>query len=186
MKENGSMGHNKRVKMAAAVLASVLLLSGSWLRAGSDEDEDKPAGWRSPGLAALLSWGPTVAGALMYNSGHGRSANMGLGLVCLGPSLGFFSGGLPGRALLGLALRGGAAGLVYLGWEQIWSDRTSGDILILSGIGLFAGSLLYDLFSVYTAVRNRNLLLPDRTFALAPAYFPRQKGWGIQLTVHLD
>jgi hypothetical protein len=119
-------------------------------------------------------------------------------LGCLiGPSLGYFYAGLWGRALLGIGIRTLAGAAIFSGAAMgftgilagIWAGSqkeakkaaTVGSLLALGGVILFAGSGLWDIFSVKSAVRDHNQLLQEKKLSLAPFYIPSSKTIGIQV-----
>jgi hypothetical protein len=145
---------------------------------------------KSPGTALALSFvGTTVIPAIAIlvtrsadsDSGKNTGVIVFLGASCLGPSLGYFYGGLAGRAALGTALRAAGWGL-FLKNLAVWGD--SGDeATAWIGLGVVAVSTLADLILVYSAVNNKNRRQREERLALAPVYIPQTKAWGVQVRV---
>jgi uncharacterized membrane protein len=121
-------------------------------------------------------------------------------LGCLiGPSLGYFYGGLPGRALPGIGIRSLAGAVAFVGVvigaasffagvfggsraaKEAEEAATIGSLLALGGVILFAGSSLLDIFSVKSAVWERNQRLQEKKLSLAPFYIPSSRTVGIQV-----
>jgi hypothetical protein len=98
---------------------------------------------------------------------------MTVGMV-FGPATGQIYGGLEGRAVLGIGLRGlAAAGCL------VAMSHDNQDIL-----GIFLSALLIldliDVLSVGSLVHKRNEALRKAALTLGPAYVPNNKGVGIQ------
>ena len=109
------------------------------------------------------------------------------GLI-VGPSLGYFYGGMPGRAWKGIGLRvvgiGGMIGAVLYCWNCIpeQTDFTLNWIVLLSSAGLVVGSAVYDIASIKKAIRKKNASIPNIGLTLAPRYFVHTKSVGLALS----
>jgi len=147
---------------------------------------------KSETLAFNLSlWGtliPLAAGLLGFQAAF---------LGCLiGPSLGYFYAGLPGRALLGMGLRtvagivtlaglkAAAVGFAYLFFFRVEKAEelgTPGALIALGGLVLIAGSAVVDIAGVKRSVRERNNRLQGKRLSWSPFVLPASKTVGIQV-----
>jgi hypothetical protein len=104
--------------------------------------------------------------------------------LIVGPSTGYFYGGMKGRAWSGIGVRtlafGGmiaAVGACY-NYCSDGSQLAAGLAFFAAG-GLLLGSAIYDMASVKKAVRNHNQRPHEKPFAVYPTYFPSVKAVGI-------
>ncbi len=111
--------------------------------------------------------------------------------IIVGPSLGYFYGGMPGRAWLGIGLRtAGLGGMVssfaICGWDCGPGD-SGYDIawaVFLAGGGLTVVSAIVDIASVKGDIRERNEKLAAKAQLTAgPMYFPMTKTVGVGLAL---
>jgi hypothetical protein len=111
--------------------------------------------------------------------------------IIVGPSLGYFYGGMPGRAWTGIGLRvvgvgGVVSSFVICGWDCGPKD-SSYDIawaVFLAGAGLTVGSAIYDLADIKPAVRKRNEKLKSGPeISISPTYFADAGASGFRLTI---
>ncbi len=118
------------------------------------------------------------------------------GLV-VGPSFGYFYGGVERRAWKGIAFRTmvtcGTLFIVALipdgvsikqHFNSVRRDESSSDVILLAiGYGVVAISALTDISSVSNHVKKRNQKPWYGNFAVLPQYFPRHKATGLQLQI---
>ena len=118
------------------------------------------------------------------------------GLV-VGPSLGYFYGGVERRAWKGIALRTMVAcGTLFIvalipdgvsvkgHFNSVRREESSSDVILLAvGFGVVTISALTDIFSVSNQVRKRNQKLWYGDFVVLPAYFPKYQATGLQLQI---
>jgi hypothetical protein len=114
--------------------------------------------------AFLLSFLGTVAPVVVVtpkllgegDEGGEAEALVFLGALVLGPSLGHFYAGRPGRAAAGIGIRtlslAGLVGAAAASWDN--PDDSTGELLGYFSLGVGAVSLLYDIF---TAPRSATL-----------------------------
>ncbi len=141
-------------------------------------------GLKSENTAWLLSLGGTLLpvgmgfASIDYSPDGPEDESIAPSLLILsgavfGPSLGYFYGGRPGRALTGIGIRvaGTAAmvGAVAASWDN--PDASGAGALALVGLGLFVASPIYDIATVKGAVRKHTRTLPDNALTITPAYF---------------
>jgi hypothetical protein len=108
--------------------------------------------------------------------------------IILGPSLGYFYAGRPGRAFAGIGFRtaigfGALIGaFATCGWDCGEGEEaydTAWGILIIGG-ALVAGSAIYDIGKVDNAVRAQNLKHAGPKISVLPDYFPGHKTLGLR------
>ncbi len=184
--------------MTFGLVLAVLLFSTtlSW---GHDDSTQQSLSVKekNPKTAFLLTLvGTAVPLAALAAGAAGAEDFGGIGLAGLlvGPSLGYFYGGLAWRGLLGIGIRGIGVGIMWAAvwgaWKEAWGwdgDRANGEEWVgvaLAGVGIMLGSALWDLADVKGAVNRRNLRARERTLAFAPLFNPRTKTVGI--TVRLS
>lgn len=172
-------------KLTAFII--VLAVLGTGVSFGEEETAQKVRGPKpkSEKLAFLLSLAGTavpVAAAFLLARDSELWGHMIIGGGLLGPSLGYFYGGIPGRGGVGIGVRGlflflatvGAIGNYLSGEEQ-------GLILAYAaGIGGLA-SAIYDIISVGPAVRKRNKELRETAFFISPIVIPQKRAAGINV-----
>lgn len=179
--------------LVAFVLLISLLVNLSW----SQENSEQPVASvkeKSPRTAFLLSvLGTTFPFALSLASNRIQSNvfTFAVGSAFLvGPSLGFFYGGLIGRGLVGVGLRALGGGLMVIGIvnlvEAIFGEENSAESVTIpfyAGAGIVIGSIIWDLATVKSAVRKRNEKIRERTLALSPFLNPRTRTVGLSLQI---
>lgn len=104
----------------------------------------------------------------------------GLGVLCAGPSLGFFYGGCWSRGLLSTAVRLGGTFLLV---AALYSDDThDGRAYGYGWLGGMAATAIIDIVTVRKAVRRRNAVVARRRgLALDVSPFVVPKGAGVQV-----
>lgn len=138
-------------------------LTGATILASTDVlAPEMTAGDRSEHMATLLSLLGTapalIAAPATFRDDDTAAAPLLLvGSLLIGPSLGHFYAGCPGRAALGIGLRAaaiaGVAGAVSVSWS---SDSPGGDALGVVSLMLFAGSAIYDITTASKSARMHN------------------------------
>ncbi len=114
------------------------------------------------------------------------------GLV-FGPSLGYFYGGMLGRAWKGIAIR--SAGVIGMASAIAWSfsDFDFGDnnsnsagagILFVTSASVIVFSAIYDIAKIKKAVRKSNAALSNARLDIIPKYFSQTNSVGISLNLH--
>lgn len=107
--------------------------------------------------------------------------------IIVGPSLGYFYGGMPGRAWKGIGLRvvgiGGMIGSLLYCWNcGPETDYTIAWIVLLSSAGIVVISAVHDIASIKKAIRKKNASIPNIGLTLAPRYFVHTKSVGLALS----
>lgn len=187
-------------------VAFLLLLS----RSASAQDSDSPAGEvlvdtmaaaqvqrepvqkKSPERALAYSLGGTAGPAflgpsLATTSTAGWREGVGWGLliggIFVGPSLGHFYAENNGQAWGGILIRGGSAALGLWGnWIRIFEDSGRGKALVATGALGFAGSLLYDIATAYSAAQDYNQAHGPKARVM-PKVGPQGRQAGLSLQV---
>ena len=110
----------------------------------------------SPASAVFLSLGATAGAATVGYALDQRAGDQGLGATLIavgafvGPSVGNLALGNVRGALVGTGLRAGGAALVVGGVAASFGNDSAGpevEVAIVTGLGLFAGGVVYDLVS---------------------------------------
>jgi len=193
------MGNKKgALKETTFGLILAFLLFSTTLSWGQDNSTQQSLSVKekNPKTAFLLSLAGTALPLAALVTGAAAAAHLhsiGLVGVLVGPSLGYFYGGLAWRGLLGIGIRtvGVALAIVAFSgfWNETWSPWFPGDSVddenwkagLLIGAGIMLGSAIWDLVAVKGAVHKRNLKMRDRTLAFAPLLNPRTKTVGIRI-----
>lgn len=111
--------------------------------------------------------------------------------IIVGPSLGYFYGGKPGRAWLGIGLRTAGLGGMVSSFAICGWDCGPGDsgydiawVVFLAGGGLTVVSAIVDIASVKRDIRERNEKLSTKTqLSAGPMYFPMTKTVGVGISL---
>jgi hypothetical protein len=127
----------------------------------------------SYGLVAIAASGDE-AGALGI---------LGLTGSVVGPSLGYFHGGLGGRGLPGIMARLVGLGGLVGGGIMLWEEKNTGlgAVLVIVGGSTFVVSTIYDIVGVKRAVRKRNNRAQGARLNVAPVLSPKSKTFGLSL-----
>jgi hypothetical protein len=141
---------------------------------------------------SLSLWGaiiPLAAGTAMgVVADENRDASltvMGAGYF-VGPSLGYFYGGRPGRGMLGIGIRWLLIpvplipALAICGWDCSPNDEAAKLAWLAMGGAAFLVAGI-DILVVKGAVRKYNRSLPETGWMLLPVYFSEEKAGGLQL-----
>lgn len=181
-----------RLRMAAVGLAGAMLLLSATVSPGQSwvSQHGSPVKEKNPNTALWWSLAGTAIPIAASVTGAAAAAHVGsigfFGLL-IGPSLGYFYGGLPWRGLLGVGLRAiGAAVLIqsfFMAWDESWgwSGGENWDLVALAGGVILFGSATWDLVSVKGAVKERNLKMRDKTLAFAPLLNLRTRSVGVMV-----
>jgi hypothetical protein len=110
--------------------------------------------------------------------------------LLVGPSLGYFHAGRPGRAWTGIGIRALATGGMISSFAICGWDCGSGDaayslawaVFITSG-GVFLGSAIYDIATVKGAVLRQGGAPGKTTWTVSPRYFADARAVGAQLRI---
>ncbi|MCI0330501.1 MAG: hypothetical protein L0196_06055 [candidate division Zixibacteria bacterium] len=104
----------------------------------------------------------------------------------VGPSMGYFYGGMSGRGWIGIGIRtAGMAAAVpafISGWDGLNPDGAA-QALATGGALLFWGSAIYDIATVKSAVRKHNRSLQEKALTITPAYFAQHGAPGLKVQV---
>jgi hypothetical protein len=99
-----------------------------------------------------------------------------LGALLLGPSLGHFYAGRPGRALTGIGLRTLALAAVTAGVAATWNNESdAGDAAAYAGLALGGAVVLWDIVRAPHSAKVRNEQR-RRSAAVAPVLSPDGSG----------
>lgn len=102
----------------------------------------------------------------------------------LGPSVGYFYGGVHKRGWTGSAIRGVFTGFFLLAANEAEDSRGDGEELVASAIATFIiVHAIVDIAQVDGAVRKRNEKLRQTGWMLTPKYFAKSKTPGLQLQI---
>lgn len=114
----------------------------------------------------------------------------GPGLI-VGPSLGYFYAGMPGRAWSGIGLRilgvgGMASSFIICGWDcgPGQSGYNEAWAVFLASAGIVTVSAVYDIATVKAAVRKRNDSFMKLADTVTPVYFAESRAFGVKLVYH--
>jgi hypothetical protein len=145
-------------------------------------------------LMTLVGTAVPLAALAAGAAGTGDLGGVGMAGLLVGPSLGYFYGGLFWRGLLGVGIRAIGEGIILIGglgaWFEAWGwDHEKPDLkkwegVVLVGAGIVLASAIWDLAAVKGAVNKRNLRARERALAFSPLINPRTKTVGI--TVRLS
>lgn len=107
-----------------------------------------------------------------------------LGGLLVGPSLGHFYAGRPGRALVGIGIRTAALVGLAAGFGASWNGNSGGDELMLASAAVGVGVMVWDILGVRGSVRRHNAKLnPARpAVVLTPAIDRRSVGVSGRIT----
>jgi hypothetical protein len=143
-------------------------------------------------IATLVPW--AVFLPLGLREGHdpgGLNSGETIALVAalaipVGPSLGYFYAGSPGRGLAGIGIRlVGLAGIVggAFGSDNADANDSLMTAFMIAGACVTAGSYIYDFAGLKKAVRRHNLKVQKLHVALAPVVLPKIKACGLQIQI---
>ncbi|HXF49639.1 MAG TPA: hypothetical protein VNL73_09495 [Verrucomicrobiae bacterium] len=148
---------------------------------------------KSPGRA--LAWSlcatilPNIIGISMDAASDKEDVEMAAAVVAntgtvLGPSVGYFYGGVHKRGWTGGAIRGVFTGFFLLAANEAENSRGDGEELVASAIATFIiVHAIVDIAQVDGAVRKRNQEMAQTGWQLAPKYFAKSKTPGLQLQI---
>jgi len=175
---------SKRKKMAAIFL--VLTLAATAIGYGEEGEAQKiQPKTKSEEVAMLLS-AVGFSAPILYSFSIDAISDSDIYYLfagyAIGPSLGYFYGGLPLRGLLGIGVRTLSGLLIYKGFlnELTWAGYTgSGWALIISSGIVYLTSALFDWVTVGNAVKRRNERIQTKAFFISPIVIPQKKVYGI-------
>jgi hypothetical protein len=180
--------NTEEVTMKGKTLVALTLLSAFLLLTVTAQAQDRGSDGltyqpKSETTALMLSLSGTVipVGLAVAEVFEPRWVITG---IFVGPSLGYFYGGEPGRGLKGIAIRGGVAtASVLVGAElglDIWGDG-GGWWVVLAGTAFVVGDAIYDVARVRSTVRKHNEKLQARSLGIVPTYPPDSDAPGLAL-----
>ena len=141
-------------------------------------------------LSALGTLIPVALGVATVGASEGPDGSLLPGImiisgILVGPSLGYFYGGLPWRGLASIGLRvGGTVAVgaaIAISWDN--PDNSSAEMLAWSGAALLVGSMVYDIASVKRTIRKHNRSLGGKALIVTPAYFAISGAPGIRMQI---
>ena len=177
-------------KILAATLVMAILATGTSFAQEKASGTSTPFKPKSEELAVGLSVIGTAIPWCLLLTGKGDSSDvvmLELGGTIIGPSLGYFYGGLFGRGLIGIGIRSLCFSSLVAGFSRAWDqgkDDAASYILAYGGLGGYIISTIYDIAAVSRAVRKRNESQKNVAFSLSPVVNPQKKAYGI--TVQLQ
>jgi hypothetical protein len=135
------------------------------------------------GLALMAA-----TGGMDQNAGAGYVGVVSfLGGIVVGPSLGYFSMGRPGRAWTGIGLRalgfGAALGAAAASWDCTGSECDGAAVGALLGSAVTLGSLIYDVATVQGAARRQQESRRGTSVNVAPTYSTSRHAAGMAVRV---
>jgi hypothetical protein len=178
-------------RMGALLAAALIAVSlAAPLRAQDSRDEAPPAvALKSEKTAmafavvgSIVPWALLLCSATLQGAAPAYLAALTLPI---GPSLGYFYAGSPGRGLLGTGIRVGIiVGLVALGTslhDAGHDSSTTTSTLFFGGIIAVASSYVIDIAGIRKAVRRHNLKAQGLQMAVAPVISPKTRSYGLQV-----
>jgi len=182
------MGALLAAGLIVASLALPLRAQGSRENRKSQSQPPPAVKLKSEGTAmAYAVVGSIVPWVLFFCSPalQGATAYLSALTLPIGPSLGYFYAGAPGRGLLGMGIRAGViVGLVALGTSLHDAGHDSPTLtstLFFSGVIAVASSYAIDIAGIRKAVRRHNLKAHGLQMAVAPVVSPKSKTVGLQV-----
>jgi hypothetical protein len=187
------------LRMTGVGLAGAMLLFSATVSSGQSiaSQQNSSAREKNPSSAFWWSFAGTavpIAAMAVGAAGGGDLGQIGLAGLLVGPSLGYFYGGLAWRGLLGIGIRGLCAGIILaegwalaeefarliLPWNVLGKNRAESGVFLAVGAGVMMfGSAIWDLVSVKGAVNERNLKMRDWAVAFAPLLNLRTRSVGV-------
>jgi hypothetical protein len=175
--------------LAAGLISITLVLPLRAQESPERRDETRPAvKLKSEKTALLLSLFGTLGsyGLIAIAASADEASALGyLGLTgsFVGPSLGYFYGGLAGRGLSGAMARLAGMGGVVGGFAMLWEDENErlGIALMIVGGSTVIVSTVSDIIGVRRAVRKRNNRVQGLSLNVAPVIVPKSKTVGLTL-----
>ena len=172
---------------AALGLVVILAFPTCPVRA-QDVSPSRAVRWSALGTVVLVGGGVALMGAAGENAGVGAiGATSFLGGIVVGPSLGFFSIGRPGRAWTGIGLRvlgfGAALGAVGASWNCSRGECAPGQAVLLLGTALTLGSAIYDIATVKNAARRQLEATRGTAVSVLPTYSMSRHAAGMSVRV---
>jgi hypothetical protein len=165
-------------KVLGIVLGLALAVGPAFGQAGAQAPRPtgSAAGLPSESTAAVLAVIGTAAAVFLPWHIGGWA---GLGVLCAGPSLGFFYAGCWSRGLLSTAVRLGGTFLLA---TALLDDDTNAAGWAYGWLGGMAATAILDIVTVRKAVRRRNATVARRRgLALDVSPFVVPKGAGVQV-----
>ncbi|MCJ7581541.1 MAG: hypothetical protein MUP98_13525 [Candidatus Aminicenantes bacterium] len=143
---------------------------------------------KSENLATVFSLVGTVVPLSLFIArvmGDPLTGWMLIGGSIIGPSFGYFYGGLSRRGFRGIGVRSlclvSLIGGVAVGWNG--DSEIVAHSLIIGGIAGYFISAIYDIASVSRKVREHNAEIRNMAFSIAPIIVPQKKMLGIGVHV---
>ena len=193
------MGNKIRAQKGTTfgLVLTVLLLSTSPSWGHDDSSQQglavKEKNPKTAFVLTLIGTALPLAAVAAAAAGAGDFGGIGLTGLLVGPSFGYFYGGLLWRGLLGIGIRTIGEGIILIGglgaWFEAWGwDDEEPDIkkwegVALVGAGIVLASAIWDLAAVKGAVNKRNLRARERALAISPLFNPRTKTVGITVRI---
>jgi len=125
-------------------------------------------------LGTIVPVGAGVLGASMAAEGSSDPTPglLFLGGMLVGPALGHFYAGRPGRALAGIGVRTVSLAGLLGGFAASWNNNSGGDALFLAGLVLSATAVAWDIAKApHSAEVHNRTIQPGRvTIAFSPLH----------------
>ena len=187
--KTGGIGEYIRL-LFSVLLGLSLIVVPAFAAAGLDYEGKKLPSENTAFLCSLIGTVVPVGYGLLARGVSGGSSGYGNGSLyvawlgaLVGPSLGYIYGGRAGRGFLSIGFRAAVITImaaIMMGYDEPWDNPFVG----LTGVGIFAGSALFDLISVKRAVRNHNDAVRARkgmSVSVAPFVLRREKCAGLNI-----
>jgi hypothetical protein len=173
--------------IAAGLIATTLVLPLRAQESPERRDETHPAVKLKSEKTALLwsLFGTLGSYGLVAIAATGSEARalgyLGLTGSVVGPSLGYFYGGMSGRGLSGAMARLVGLGGVVGGFAMLWEEKNTGlgAALMIVGGSTFVVSTISDIAGVKKAVRKHNGRTQGASLNVAPILSPKSKTVGL-------
>jgi len=122
------------------------------------------------GTAAPIGVGYAMASSNEISLDDAGPASLVLGGFVLGPSLGHFYAGKPGRALAGIGIRVASLLGMAVAVGESWDQESKGaDVLAGVSLGVGAGSAIFDIVTAGKSAQRHNRTAGGTRICLAPA-----------------
>jgi hypothetical protein len=151
------MAGNKREKAMRPTRAAILLLAS--LTAALPAQSDSLPHPKSPRTALLLSLGATVVPYAIAEQGQDQNTALAVAAILVGPAVGHFYAGKPGRGLVGMGIRVGVTavtvGVAQLACHDPQEWSCLGATLAFTGAAVL-GSMVVDIAAAPGSARRSN------------------------------
>ena len=174
-----------------AVVVAVILACSPALMQGQRASESVALGRSLLGTIVPMGVGLAIVASARNDSPYGSAEAGAIGFVSfagglvVGPSLGYFYAGQPGRAWRGVGLRALGVGALIAAAAASWDcHRHACESLgpaVLVGSAVTLGSAIYDIATVRGAVRRHNREAQRVSVRVAPTYSSQRRAAGVSV-----